>query len=178
MEKLTLLNVFFNDYDITYLVVILGIYGFFALCRIDNALESATPTIQAIKTGARIVKMTAVLLLLSFSGLSQTMTQTGENKFIVTNLSERFDTSKLILVTTMMEIDDSTMTESRERFFTGRDFVKISFDVWGIFFIEFRQKRNDGSSEWVNFVVKYFANLTKISKTEKFRYPVSVSVRD
>ena len=48
MENLTLLNVFFNDYDVTWLVVILGIYGFCALCRIDNALESATPTRVAL----------------------------------------------------------------------------------------------------------------------------------
>ena len=173
MENLTLLNVFFNDFDVTYLVVILGIYGFCALCRIDNALES-----ESFQKGARIVKMTAVLLLLSFSGLSQTMKQTGENKFAITNLSETFDTTKLIFIRTWMEIDDSTSTEASERFFTGRNKLKMSFDNWGVFHIRLRQIRDDGDYNIFQYVVKYFANFTKINLTQGVEFSNPKPVRD
>ena len=173
MENLTLLNVFFNDYDVTYLVVILGIYGFCALCRIDNALES-----ESFQKGARIVKMTAVLLLLSISTSAQTLKQVNENKFIVTNLSEHFDTTKLTFIRTSMAIDDTTTTEPVERFFTGRNYVKLSFDYWGEFVVTFRQKKNNGDWMIARFDILYFANKIKINRTVGVEFAVPKEVSD
>lgn len=176
MENLTLLNVYFNGIDITWLCVIVGIYGFCALCRIDNAIESQTPMVQ---TGARIVKMTMLLLLLSFSGLSQDLKQIGSSsKFVITDIGRTFDTTKLVYIRTWLELDDSTTTNPCERFFRGRNELKMTFENYGIFYIKLKQKREDMDYDHVDFHVTYFANIVKIIKTVGISYAVPRDLRD
>ena len=173
MENLTLLNVFFNDYDVTWLVVILGIYGFCALCRIDNAIES-----EYKRSPTRIVKMTVVLLLLSVSTSAQSITQRGDGEFTVNNLGFSFDTTKLIFVRSWMEINDSTTTEPIELFFHGRNSVNIRLESYGDYYIKYFQKKENGDIRHVDFSIRYFANVTHFSSTIGLQYANPIPVRD